>query len=48
MWLDRGKYKEICYRREEDIVDLEYKTREDILGDDLNAKVDEWATRFYL
>ena len=22
-------------------VDLEYKTREDILGDDLNAKVDE-------
>ena len=35
------KYKEICYRREEDIVDLEYKTREDILGDDLNAKVDE-------
>ena len=35
------KYKEICYRREEDIVDLEYKTREDILGGDLNAKVDE-------
>ena len=35
------KYKEICYRKEEDIVDLEYKTREDILGDDLNAKMDE-------
>ena len=35
------KYKEICYRKEEDIVDLEYKTRKDILGDDDNAQVDE-------
>lgn len=35
------KYKEICYRKEEDIVDLEYKTKKDILGDDDNAQVDE-------
>lgn len=35
------KYKELCYRKEEDIVDLEYKTRKEILGDDDNAKMDE-------
>ena len=37
---DFCKYKEICYRREENIVDLEYKTRKEILGDDDNAKMD--------
>ncbi|MDD5836240.1 MAG: PD-(D/E)XK nuclease family protein [bacterium] len=35
------KYKEVCYRREENIVDLEYKTRKEILGDDEHAQMDE-------